>query len=368
MRTRYARRRPRAPVRWGRSWIPALALCLVVGSVGYLQLDRKVTLVVDGQARILHVFGGTVGELLEGAGITVGPHDKLSPGLDTALTDGMRVRYLKAKEITLVLNGRSRTIYVAGTKVRNVLQTINVRAGRNAYVSRSRDARIFDGDIIEFRPAVQVQLQVGGTPASRIITNAPTVGYLLDSLGVILRSHDHVKPQAKKPLTNGMLVSVTRIRFAEILEREIIPFTSETQYSDEMPRGHSEIVRYGVEGIRNKKFFVRFVNGVEAHRRLLKERLVRSPVGQIEVVGTRDPYVEEGYASWYARNGLVAAHKTIPKWTRVKVTNLANGKSCYVTIDDRGPYVEGRIIDLSDDAFEKLAPLGEGTIRVRISW
>lgn len=355
-------------MRWGRSWIPVLALCLVVGSVGYLQLDRKVTLVVDGQARIVHAFGGSVGDLLEGAGITVGPHDKVSHELDTPLTDGMHVRYLEAREITLVLNGRSRTIFVAGTKVRNVLQTINVRAGRNAYVSRSRDARIEDGDVIEYRPAVQINLQVGGDPVRRVITNAPSVGYLLDSLGVVLRNHDRVTPQTKKPLSNGLLVTVTRIRFAEVLERELLPFTTETQYSDEMPRGHSEIVRHGVEGIRNKQFFVRYVNGAEVHRRLLKERLVRSPVSQIEVVGTRDPYVEEGYASWYARNGMVAAHKTIPKWTRVKVTNLDTGESVYVTIDDRGPYVEGRIIDLSDDAFEKLAPLGDGTFPVRISW
>ena len=76
-------------------------------------------------------------------------------------------------------------------------------------------------------------------------------------------------------------------------------------------------------------------------------------------------YVEEGIASWYgvpfhgrrAANGeifdmnlLVAAHRTLPLGTKVKVTNKSNGNSVVVTINDRGPFVRGRIIDVSPGA------------------
>ena len=50
------------------------------------------------------------------------------------------------------------------------------------------------------------------------------------------------------------------------------------------------------------------------------------------------------------------------------MTNISNGKSVTVVINDRGPYVDGRIIDLSDDAYAQLAALGSGTIQVRIAW
>ncbi len=50
----------------------------------------------------------------------------------------------------------------------------------------------------------------------------------------------------------------------------------------------------------------------------------------------------------------------------MKVTNLKNGRSVTVRINQRGPFVEGRVIDLSDDAFERLAPLGDGTIKVKV--
>ncbi|MBW3555858.1 MAG: septal ring lytic transglycosylase RlpA family protein [Actinobacteria bacterium] len=54
--------------------------------------------------------------------------------------------------------------------------------------------------------------------------------------------------------------------------------------------------------------------------------------------------------------------------TVVKVTNLANGKSTTCRVNDRGPYIDGRIIDLSPHTFSHLAPLEEGVIRVVIQW
>jgi len=91
-------------------------------------------------------------------------------------------------------------------------------------------------------------------------------------------------------------------------------------------------------------------------------------VKELVVEGTRPPRSESGVASWYHRVGMVAAHKTLPMGTEVHVTNVANGRTVTVIINDRGPYIEGRIIDLSDDAFARLAPLGVGTVNVRITW
>jgi rare lipoprotein A (peptidoglycan hydrolase) len=80
---------------------------------------------------------------------------------------------------------------------------------------------------------------------------------------------------------------------------------------------------------------------------------------------------QEGQASWYdlpgARAG-VCAHRTIPKGTVVKVTNLDTGKSINCTVDDRGPYTEGKIIDLYRDDFARLAPLEQGVFPTRITW
>jgi rare lipoprotein A len=68
----------------------------------------------------------------------------------------------------------------------------------------------------------------------------------------------------------------------------------------------------------------------------------------------------------YRASKLTAAHKTLPFGTVVKVTNLANKESVSVTINDRGPYVEGRVIDLSKAAAEKLNFLNQGVADVSI--
>ena len=93
------------------------------------------------------------------------------------------------------------------------------------------------------------------------------------------------------------------------------------------------------------------------------------------------PDPDSGIASYYAdahhgrrtANGerfdmhaLTAAHRTLPFGTRVKVTNLDNGRSVVVRINDRGPYVEGRVIDLSQAAARELRFLDRGTTRVRL--
>ena len=68
----------------------------------------------------------------------------------------------------------------------------------------------------------------------------------------------------------------------------------------------------------------------------------------------------------YDMYGLTAAHKTLPLNTTVRVTNLANNKSLILRINDRGPYIKGRILDCSYGAAKKLDFLLQGTTKVRI--
>lgn len=68
----------------------------------------------------------------------------------------------------------------------------------------------------------------------------------------------------------------------------------------------------------------------------------------------------------YNQNALTAAHKSLPFGTEVVVTNQNNGKTVVVRINDRGPFVGGRIIDLSHQAAAQIGMLGSGTARVTV--
>ena len=92
-------------------------------------------------------------------------------------------------------------------------------------------------------------------------------------------------------------------------------------------------------------------------------------------------YQEQGIASWYGKQfhgkktssgeiydmyAMTAAHKTLPLGTRLRVVNLANNKSVIVRVNDRGPFVRGRIIDLSYSAAKKIDMIAAGTAPVEI--
>ena len=91
--------------------------------------------------------------------------------------------------------------------------------------------------------------------------------------------------------------------------------------------------------------------------------------------------IQEGKASYYAHkfhgrptasgeiydeNAMTAAHKTLAFGTTVRVTNLYNGKKVVVRINDRGPFVEGRIIDLSYKAAGEVDMIAAGVVDVRV--
>ena len=92
-------------------------------------------------------------------------------------------------------------------------------------------------------------------------------------------------------------------------------------------------------------------------------------------------YDQTGVASWYGpgfhgkrtangeeynQNAMTAAHPTLPMPTIVKVTNLENGRSIVVRINDRGPFADDRIIDLSKEAARRIDMIRHGTARVRV--
>src|SRR5206468_3480537 len=111
-----------------------------------------------------------------------------------------------------------------------------------------------------------------------------------------------------------------------------------------------------------------------------KQRVVMTPpIGPARSNVVLRPEEKVGLASWYGdpyhgrrtsngetynKYGMTAAHRTLPFDTVVKVNNLENGKIVKVRINDRGPFIENRIIDLSYTAAKQIDMLGPGTAKV----
>jgi rare lipoprotein A len=108
---------------------------------------------------------------------------------------------------------------------------------------------------------------------------------------------------------------------------------------------------------------------------------VEQPPIQIAPAAPAPTFEQTGKASWYGnwhhgkktasgekfdKNDLSAAHRTLPLGTEARVTNLENGKSVDVMVNDRGPYKQGRVIDLSEAAAKQLDIKDKGVAEVKI--
>jgi peptidoglycan lytic transglycosylase len=116
------------------------------------------------------------------------------------------------------------------------------------------------------------------------------------------------------------------------------------------------------------------VASVETNRHVAVKRIKHTPFKR--AVGTQ--FASHGVASFYSEeqqtangeqfnpNELTAAHPTLPFGTRLRVTNVATGRSVTVRVNDRGPFVPGRVVDVSYSAAETLGIVDRGIAKVKL--
>jgi hypothetical protein len=231
-------------------------------------------------------------------------------------------------------------------------------------------------------PVVPAQVVVLGKVRD-VLTNAGTTGELLSAMGIQPDADDRVRPSLQTPLHDDVSVRFDEVSVATRIEAITIPHAVEVEFTmHKLPGSPVEIVQRGRDGSGVGTFLVTSVNGEIESRRLIGRWIEREPVterrlsppesmyaGTTEVPGAIGS-TQTGHATWYDPPwaGLTAAHPTLPFGTLVTVTDEETGRSVTVTINDRGPFGTGRIIDLSPEAFAVLQPLGAGVLDVAISW
>jgi len=123
--------------------------------------------------------------------------------------------------------------------------------------------------------------------------------------------------------------------------------------------------RYTTNSVKHeKKSFNKFESNTNKKRKNSKQRKIIKGVSSFYAEDFHGKLTANGEV--YDMYGLTAAHKTLPLNTICRVTNLANDNSLILRINDRGPYIKGRILDCSYGAAKKLDFINEGTTDVKI--
>jgi uncharacterized protein YabE (DUF348 family) len=341
-----------------------VALAAGVLGVGtlYLALEKNVTLVVDGRPVAVRTLSASVGDLLDSSGIVLEENGVVVPPEATLLADGMTV--------VVDSDGFASAVEMAPQDVG--AWVMEGAGGPSAKLAVPSTENWFSvGQSIGPSRTVAVTAVVLGKD-HYVFTDAATVRELLSAMGIAPAGDDRVLPSPGTPLHDGMDIRYARVGVRVRTVEVPIPFTTHTVYSDRLDPGEARVTRQGRDGLMVERYRERVVNGEVVSRVLLGRHVEVEAVPQRRVVG-RDETVsgtQVGEASYYTfapGNGLTAAHPWLPFGTVVTVRNLANGKTVTVTINDRGPF-GGRIIDLSVEAFRRIAPLGAGVCQVRLTW
>ncbi len=271
-----------------------------------------------------------------------------------------------SREITIVDNGLYFKIKTNKSLVSEILLELGLSLNREDRIYPDPLEQAYDRIIIE--RATPITILADGK-AKSFNTFQKTTGEVLADTGVILGPDDEINYRLSKFLFTDMEIIVTRVKFGTIKKSLPIPFQTINKKDNTLNWGTTKIAQEGRKGIKEESYQIVYRDGKENQRILQKEEILEKPQDKIILEGTKIVVGEayRGVASFYRYGDkLTCAATKWPKGAILRVTNLQNNKQVIVTVNDYGPFVPGRIIDLNVPAFKKIAPLGTGVAQVKV--
>lgn len=283
-----------------RFWIPAAAggcALALVSAAGIATALHKndVTLVVDGVSKTIAVREDTVAEVLELENLELGQHDVVLPGPDTEVSDDMEISVAYGRPLEVTVDGERRVVWTTARTVGQALQMLDLGA-TDSKLSTSRSTGITrEGLTMEIATAKDVTITVAGTPQN--IRIAGTVADVLAEAGVTPDADDKVTPAPATELEDGMAVSFVAVEVKESSKNVGIDFTKKSVKTDDLFEGTTKVTTKGVDGVAREIYTDVYEDGTLISSTLKETVVSKQPVQQVTLVGTKDRPVAETESS-----------------------------------------------------------------------
>jgi uncharacterized protein YabE (DUF348 family) len=263
------------------------ALAAVVGgTVAFSALDKDVVVDADGHRTQASAFGGTVADVLEDQGITVGEHDIVSPAPGTGLSDGQTIVVRYGRRLTLTVDGETKSYWTTAQTVDAALSDLDVRAD-GAKLSASRSEPLGrQGLALDVTTPKDVTVVADGK-TTPLTSTATDVAGLLAEAGVTVRDGDEVSVPVTDRVTAGLGVTVVRVDRSSSTETVALPHGSRTEQTDTLFQGERKVVTAGVDGSKTVTYADVFRDGVRSQHDVTGEVVDLAPVEEVVQVGTK---------------------------------------------------------------------------------
>jgi uncharacterized protein YabE (DUF348 family) len=264
----------------------AAVAVVAVGALTMAQYDKAVSLSLDGDTSSVHVFGSTVGDLLAKQDVPVGEHDIVQPAADAPLRDGDTVVIRYGRKLTVTMDGKTTDYWTTATSVDAALAELGIRAD-TAKLSVSRSEPLGrSGLALTVSTPKNVTVNVdGGTKT--VASAGPTVADALQQLEVTLGAQDRVSPAPETPLTEGLAVTINRVEKKTVNEIQSVGFAVTNKDDATLAKGTKKILTQGVAGEQTVMFDEVWVDGKLESRNQTGAQVTKNPVDQLVAVGTK---------------------------------------------------------------------------------
>lgn len=240
-------------------------------------------------------------------------------------------------------------------------------------------------------PALEIIVKADGSE-QRVLTSQTTVGEALQDAGISLSPADYVIPSPNTKLRAGMIVRVVRVTEKVVVEEQPIGFKTRKQPTNALRVGLTQVVEEGQRGLKNVYYKVRYEDGVEKSRSVIRSEVVQQPKDRLILFGERGALASRG---WFVSRKVLIMHATAYDPSPRSCGRYASGRTStgmragygVVAVDprviklgtklyiegygfaiagDRGSAIKGNRIDLGFDTYREAVRFGRRTVKVHI--
>lgn len=271
-----------------RSWRRLAALLVVLaGSLPFLVAADRVELDVDGEVAAVRVYDDTVADVLDRQGVEVADEDLVLPSLDAVVTDGMAIRVVSPRPVSVLVQGVPRTVMTTASTVAGLLADAGLDHVAADHLTPRRTSVLNPRTVVR----ILVPLDVAVTADGETTDVEVPPGIVADALAaadVELGPDDEVDPPLDARLEPGTSVVVNRITAEQVVDEVELPFETTEVDTDDLYVDESEVAQEGAVGLRHDVYRRDLVDGEEVGRELVSSTVVREPQDRVVRNGTAE--------------------------------------------------------------------------------
>jgi uncharacterized protein YabE (DUF348 family) len=287
----------------------ATTLALAGTTFGYANLNKSVTLSVDGQTSQVSTSADTVAALLKSKGIEVTSHDVVAPNLDVKVEEGTRVAVQFGRQVTFTVDGAKQTIWTTALTVDEALSALAVDLA-GAQLSTSRSSTIGRQGLAIIIATEKTVLIIDAGKKRTITTTGQTLADALAAAKITVDHDDKLSASPNARLLDGSKFTFTRVDIKSKTKKVKVDFDTTRKKTSNLNKGVRKVDTPGVSGVRAVTYRLVRHNGKIVSRTKIKSKLIKKPVTEVILVGTRTAPVEKSSSGSSSGSGSSSSSST----------------------------------------------------------